>query len=68
MTSTKKDTAELMRILRKEHGCDCQQAKRSGHWHIRLPSGELVVAAKTSGGGRGYLNLLALLRRKGIRL
>lgn len=42
--------------------------EQSGGNHIRLrgPNGELVITALTGSDRRGYLNLRALLRQKGL--
>lgn len=65
MSTARKDTEALLRRLRRlgytvEH-------TRGGHVRVHTPRGPVITTA-SAGGGRGYSNFVAALRRHGVPL
>lgn len=51
----------------RELGCEVR-LKKSGHVHIVLPDGTLIVTSSSNPRGRGTANLRARLRRNGVKV
>lgn len=65
--SQRSEMGKLIKAARKQ-GCTIEQAKRGGHWKIRTPDGQLIVAPFSPGTHRGVRDTIARLKAAGITI
>lgn len=63
--SSKREGIPAIVAAAEEAGCVVVLSK-NGHYKIKCPSGQLVVAASTASDRRAPKNLRAMLRRNGV--